>query len=152
MGYIVIVLVAVLGVMVMTFTKKVEREAQRTGIARAEAVIAQGEAKLQEDAKLEAQNIIKARDARIAELEAVQKKRVTNEKAKRAADPVYRAWADVPVPQSVLDGLRDSANAANGVRLSAGDSRPEPAVQPVSPAPAGNGRQRSLGPVRPAGP
>lgn len=96
---------------------------------------------------------VEERDARIAAMTANQKVRATNEKTQRKTNPVYGSWANTPVPQSVVDGLRVQSGAPSGVRTSTSDKQSGTAVQTQSAGTTPNNGQRPatalrLGPVR----
>lgn len=96
---------------------------------------------------------VEERDARIAAMTANQKVRATNEKTQRKTNPVYGSWANTPVPQSVVDGLRVQSGAPGGVRTSTSDKQSGTAVQAQSAGTTANNGQRTatalrLGPVR----
>lgn len=96
---------------------------------------------------------VEERDARIKAMTANQQVRATNEKTQRKTNPVYGSWANTPVPQSVVDGLRVQSGAPGGVRTSTSDKQSGTAVQAQSAGTTANNGQRTatalrLGPVR----
>lgn len=128
-------------------------EAKERGVAVAEKQIADGLLRNEREAADVLRKQVEERDARIAAMTANQKVRATNEKTQRKTNPVYGSWANTPVPQSVVDGLRVQSGAPGGVRTSTSDKQSGTAVQAQSAGTTPNNGQRTatalrLGPVR----
>lgn len=128
-------------------------EAKERGVAVAQQQITEGLLRNEREAAIELKRQIDERDARIKAMTANQQVRATNEKTQRKTNPVYGSWANTPVPQSVVDGLRVQSGAPGGVRTSTSDKQSGTAVQAQSAGTTANNGQRTatalrLGPVR----
>ena len=130
-----------------------KKDAQTQAVAQIEKQYTESADELNKDAERETKRLLALRPARQAVIVKTQAARKAKDAAQSKVDPVYRVWADRPVPDYVVDRLRASAAASGGLYLDASDRKSWLALQPDDPAPAEKdagsrfGRAR-LGPAR----
>lgn len=145
---------AALALFALKSCNDLKRETKARAVAEIEAQVANSVADTNKDADREMKRLLAMRDDRYKVMAVAKSKRKADDVSKRQADPVYRDWARNPVPQSVVDELRESARAASGIHPNAGNGQPGPAVRPESAGTGAGLRQRAiealrLGPARP---
>lgn len=153
MNYITVAIIVALALGGLKAWNGWKAEAKERGVVIAQQQITEGLLRNEREAADALRKQVEEREARIAAMTANQKVRATNEKTQRKTNPVYGSWANTPVPQSVVDELRNSAGVASGVRTSTSDKQSGTAVQAQSAGTAPNNGQRPatalrLGPVR----
>lgn len=153
MNYITVAIIVALALGGLKAWNGWKAEAKERGVVIAQQQITEGLLRNEREAADALRKQVEEREARIAAMTANQKVRATNEKTQRKTNPVYGSWANTPVPQSVVDELRNSAGVASGVRTSTSDKQSGTAVQAQSAGTAPNNGQRPatalrLGPAR----
>lgn len=150
-GLAILALVALFGVKACNGWK---HDAQVKAIAQIEQQVTASADDLNKDAEREMKRLLALRPVRQAAIAKTQAKRKVDDAARSKVDPVYRIWATEPVPDFVVDRLRDNATTSGGLYLNASDRESWFALQSNNPvatkADAGGrfGRLR-LGPARP---
>jgi len=151
MGYLQLGAVLLLALFALKAWNGWKHEAQARGIAVAEKQIADSIVDTQKDSQREINALLAKRPERAAVLAKVQAKRKADDVQQRKTDPAYGDWANRPVPQSVVDRLRESARTANGVRGDPSNGAARPAVRPDSTGAASKDGRWRLGPLRSGG-
>ncbi len=129
MGIVYLIIFAVLAALVMKYKNDVKVEAQRAGFAIAQKQIADTALDAERDSQREMKKLIALRPIRQKAWVKKQEERKVQDVAQKKIDPVYRAWADQPVPQYVVDRLFLDADIDDDVRVGADDRKSGAAVQ-----------------------
>ena len=152
--YLQLAIVAVIAVVGLKTCNGWKKDAQTQAVAQIEKQVTESADELNKDAERETKRLLALRPARQQVIVKTQAQRKAQDAVQLKVDPVYRVWADQPVPDYVVERLRNSAAASGGVYLNASDRQSWAALQPNNPAAAvkdagiGFGRLR-LGPARP---
>ena len=158
MGWIQLAVVAFFAVFTLKQCDDLKTATKAKAIAVVEKQIAESIADANKDAAREMAVLLGKRASRATVIKAAQAARKVQYVKDQKASPSYAAWAREPVPSLVVDELRQRTDPTGGVRGSAGDQQPGPAVQAQSPAAAPVVAQptptkRNLGPrLRPPAP
>lgn len=129
MGWIQLVLFVGLAAFAMKAWNNFKTEARERGIAVAQKQIADTALAAERDSKRETARLLALRPARQKAATKTQETRKVEDAKEAKSDPAYRAWAEQPVPDYVVDRLFANAGADDNVRLGAGDGEPRTPVQ-----------------------